>query len=613
MGVFVRLKMTYLVMLLVLALIAAGCAGRTEKITDIENRGQNGLPSLAAKSPGVPEVGALDPGDMPLCYSPDLKTVYVMNYSRPDQEAGVILGDYTRPVDLYRLDNGQRIRVASGIPFITLARWSPDGRYLGIAGGRQLHVLDSGDNSLDPVNKLVNLPSAVFFGWSPDSKTVYVEHENVVNGAVFNVESHEGLPSYKIKDNPPFFKAQLSGNLFIGTVANEPSGSETVLMDGEGRVQKSVGQGKFRDADGNSILQVGKGDFGLAFYADVNTPEGVLLTDKFIYQCQFLPRGGIIYTTPGETGAELNYDLTVVTREGQKTVKVSGPHFNVWPDGRFVDVCGYRTERLSLPELAVVQQQDRTLYEEEKGKIIACARGAITTYIEYYHRLKNPDDQALKQELGRYYVDTREPLEQTALTDIYEELSIRPSLPHLRSGAHHLNGRIESVEIHGDRAALVAGFSSRHAAVRSEDSDPWSLFRSTVNGWAFETAYEMIKLDGRWYVTGLSTFPRSRERKEIAELVGGFISSCRGNGPAPVLDEQSRQFYEQIGGKEIRAGQIQFWNMSEPHRSSSAEHSMYAVVCLYAGEARYKLVFSREQTFDWQIERLGDFRRPGLF
>ncbi|NPV73882.1 MAG: hypothetical protein HPY89_08900 [Pelotomaculum sp.] len=608
-----RLKVTCLAVLLALALIAAGCAGRTEKSADVENRGQNGLPSLAAKSPGVPEVDGLNPGDMPLCYGPDLKTVYVMNYSLQDQESGVILGDYTKPVDLYRLDRGRRTKVASGISFITQARWSPDGRYLGMAGGRQLHVLDSANDSLNPVNELVNLPSAVFFGWSPDGRTVYVEHENVVNGAVFNVESREGLPSYKIKDNPPFFKAQLSGNLFIGTVANEPSASETVLLDGEGQVQKSVGEGKFRDADGNSILQVGKGDFGLAYYADVNTPEGVLLTDKFIYQCRFLPRGGIIYTTPGETGAELNYDLTVVTQEGQKTVKVSGPHFNVWPDGRFVDICGYRTERLSLPELAVVQQQDHPLYEEEKDKIIACARGAITTYIEYYHRFKNPDDQALKQELSRYYVDTREPVEQVALTDIYEELKSRPALSHLRSGVHHLNGQIKSVEIHGDRAALVAGFSSRHAVIRSDDTDPWSLFRSTAGGWAFETAYEMIKLDGKWYVTGLSTFPRSRERSEIAELVDGFISSCRGNGPAPALDEQSRQFYEQIRGKEIRVGQIQFWNMSEPHRSSSAEHSMYAVVCLYAGEVRYKLVFSRERTPDWQIERLGDFSRPGLF
>ncbi|TEB08704.1 TolB family protein [Pelotomaculum propionicicum] len=537
----------------------------------------------------------LDPGDMPLCYSPDLKTVYVMNYSRPEQEVGVILGDYTRPVDLYRLDNGQRTRVASGIPFITLARWSPDGRYLGIAGGRQLHVLNSDDNSLDPVNKLVNLPSAVFFGWSPDSKTVYVEHDYVVNGAVFNVENHEGLPAYRIKDNFPFFKAMLSDNLFIGTVTHEPSTSETVLMDGEGQVQKSVGAGKFRDVAGNSILQVGKGDFGLAFYADVNTPEGVLLTDRFIYQCQFLPQGGIIYTTPGETGAELNYDLTVVTQKEQKTVKVSGPHFNVWPDGRFVDVCGYRTERLSLPELAVVQQQDCPLYEGEKDKIIACARGAITTYIEYCHRSNNPYDQALKQELSRYCVDTREPVEQVALTDIYEELKSRPALSHLRSVAHHLNGQIKSVEIHGDRAALVAGFSSRHAVIRSDDTDPWSLFRSTAGGWAFETAYEMIKLDGNWYVTGLSTFPRSRERSEIAELTDGFINSCRGDGPAPVRDEQSRQFYEQIRGKEIRAGQIQFWNMSEPHRSSSAEQSKFALVYLYAGEARYELVFSREQ------------------
>jgi len=611
-----RLKGAGLVILLVMALIAVGCAGRTEKSSDVENRAQKGLPSIAAKSPGVPEIGGLDPGDMPLCYSPDLKTVYVMNYSHPEKEVEVILGDYTRPVDLYRLDNGQRTRVASGIPFITLARWSPDGKYLGIAGGHQLHILNSDNNSLNSVNDLVNLPSAVFFGWSPDSKTVYIEHENVVNGAMFNVENHEGLPSYRIKENLPFYKAMLSDNLFIGTVTHEPSTSETVIMDGEGQVRKSVGEGKFRDVAGNGILQVGKGDFGLAFYADVNTPEGMLLTDKFIYQCQFFPQGGVIYTTPGETGEELNYDLTVITQKEQKTVKVSGPHFHVWPDGRFVDVCGYRTERLSLPELSVVRQQDRPLYEEEKGKIIACARGAISAYTELYHRVRNLDDQTLKQELSRYYADTREPVEQVALTDTYGELRNRPSVPYLRSGAHHLSGQIKSMEIHGnDRAALVAGFSSTWQIFSPSDDNARGVFANplAVSGWAFETAYEMIKLDGNWYVTGLSTFPRSWERKEIAKLVDDFIASSQRNSPAPVQDEQSRQFYEQIRGKEIRAGQIQFWNMSDPYRSPKVEQANFALVYLYDGEARYELVFNREQTLNWQIESLRDSSHPGLF
>ncbi|NLI11271.1 hypothetical protein [Pelotomaculum propionicicum] len=609
-----RLKMTQLVVLLVLVLIAVGCAGRTEKSKNIENREQNGLPSIVEKSPGVPEIGGLAPGDMPLCCSPDLKTVYVMNYADPEPEFGVIIGDYTIPVDLYRLDNGQRTKVASGIPFITLARWSPDGKYLGIAGGRQLHVLNFEDNSLDSVNNLVNIPSAVFFGWSPDSKTVYVENKNVVNGAVFNVESHEGLPSYRIKERFPFFKAKLSDNLFLGTVMSDLSTSETVIMDGEGHAQKSVGRGKFRDLAGNSILQVGKGDFGLAFYADVNAPEGVLLTDKFIYQCQFLPQGGIIYTTPGETGAKLSYDLTVVTQKEQKTVKVSGPYFNVWPDGRFVDVCGCRAERLDLPELAVVHQQDRHLYEEEKDKIIACARGAISAYIEYYHRFSNLDDQALKQELSRYYADTREPVEQVALTDIYEELRNRPSAPYLRADERHLTGQIKFMEIHdNDRATLVAGFlSTWQMFVPSGDNDRGVLPNpSAVSGSSFETAYEMIKLDGSWYVTGLSTFPRSRERQEIAELVDDFIAYSQSNGPAPVQDEQSRQFYEQIRGKEVRAGQIQFWNMSDPYRSPNAEQSNFALVYLYAGEARYKLVFSREQ--DWRIESIHDSSHPGLF
>lgn len=123
----------------------------------------------------------------------------------------------------------------------------------------------------------------------------------------------------------------------------------------------------------------------------------------------------------------------------------------------------------------------------------------------------------------------------------------------------------------------------------------------------------MVKLDGSWYVTGLSTFPRSRERKEIAELVDDYIASSQRNSPAPVQDDQSSQFYEQIRGKELRAGQIQFWNMSDPYRSPNAAQASFALVYLYAGEARYKLVISREPALDWQIESINDSSHPGLF
>jgi hypothetical protein len=37
----------------------------------------------------------------------------------------------------------------------------------------------------------------VHCGRAPDGKKVYAEHDAVPNGAVFNMETHEGLPAYK--------------------------------------------------------------------------------------------------------------------------------------------------------------------------------------------------------------------------------------------------------------------------------------------------------------------------------------------------------------------------------------------------------------------------------
>lgn len=200
-----RLKVFYFVALMIMAFVAGGCTGRTDNGSNTDNPAKSSLLSLTAKSAGVPEVSGLNPGDIPLCYSPDLKNLYVMNYSRPVQEMKVIFGDYSLPVDLYRVANGRRTKLVADIPFITLAQWSPGRKFLGISGGEQLYILNAENDSLDSVNKLVNLPSAVFLGWSPDGKTVYAEHDHVPNGAVFNVETREGLPSYKIKERIPFF------------------------------------------------------------------------------------------------------------------------------------------------------------------------------------------------------------------------------------------------------------------------------------------------------------------------------------------------------------------------------------------------------------------------
>jgi len=201
-----------------------------------------------------------------------------------------------------------------------------------------------------------------------------------------------------------------------------------------------------------------------------------------------------------------------------------------------------------------------------------------------------------------------------ALTDIFEELKSRP-LPNMQAGAHHLSGEIESLAVLGDdRASLTAHFLSRQMVFHpGADADPWLQFHSTVSGWSFHAAYEMVKQNGSWYVTGLSTFPGSQERERIEVLVGNFISSAQSGAPAPVQEEQSIRFYEKIKGKEVRMGQIQFWNMSEPHRSTSAEQAKIALVYLYAGGERYKLVLSRDLTLDWEIERLSDFSHPGIY
>ena len=120
-------------------------------------------------------------------------------------------------------------------------------------------------------------------------------------------------------------------------------------------------------------------------------------------------------------------------------------------------------------------------------------------------------------------------------------------------------------------------------------------------------ALELIKRDGKWFVTGLSTFPNSNEYKKVSGMLQSIIKDIK----------SGKLFEGKLKGKEITPGQIQFWQLSEPHLADEAGYANYCKVYLHVAESEgskiYKLVLDKKNYKNWTPKILDSERLSGLF
>ncbi len=119
-------------------------------------------------------------------------------------------------------------------------------------------------------------------------------------------------------------------------------------------------------------------------------------------------------------------------------------------------------------------------------------------------------------------------------------------------------------------------------------------------------ALELIEENGRWQVTGLSTFPDSQARREIESLV------------STILKKRTRDsiFQGQLSGREVSMGQIQFWQLSSPQLAVDVEKANYCKAYLKVQENEkesiYKLIFRKDQNY-WVVNTFTSENLSSLF
>ena len=522
--------------------------------------------------------------------------IYCMSYIDQLKDNRVMMGIYRRKVAVYEVDTSTGIqkKLIPEADFITLAKWSHDGKYLGMVAGETLLLYHREKDQIDNVNQLAGNNSITYFGWSPDDKTIYTEHINLPNDSIYDVENKKGTLSYQISERRPFYKDPYKENLFMGTAEMVDQWGNrkpvTATLDEKGNVVQLIGEGRYRDQYEGQLLQIGTDHFGLTYFQNLEKLEGKPYTEEYVYQAAFTPQGDFVYTTKGKDVSILaSYELNVF-RKGKavESYEVTGPYFSIWPNGKYIDVGSYGEERIDL------EQKERF-----RRKLVQLIEGSDEMYVlntviraaDLYTRLYcgQEEEEELEAQLTQYYINTDEPIKQWALLDLLVELehwkTYRQNAKH-----YHLTGELGSIEMEGNRATVTAGFS---------------LQDSKGSGGGFGTTYELVRKEGRWYITGQSTFPQSKERQKVEKVVIDFIKNAEKGASISFNQETTQQIYNQLKGKQIELGQIQFWAMSEPHMASSIEWSNHAKVYLQVADKIYKLVLEKK-TGGWQVISLSE-------
>jgi outer membrane lipopolysaccharide assembly protein LptE/RlpB len=231
----------------------------------------------------------LPQGAVPITKAPDGRTIYYMERTdkteKSDDKTSVIRalkGDTYQKVNLvkFNISTGKKDTVARGIPFISYAKWNKAGNLIAFCGGQRLTVYDSTKNKLLLADELEN-DSVTYFGWSPDGNSIYTEHENIINGSIYDFKNGKVFHCYQT-DIRLYYKGNYGDNGYFASEALDIDEAEqkksggiidenrTVLIDSTGKVLKELPCGRFRDTYNNAVIQIGESGFGLQYYEDMN-------------------------------------------------------------------------------------------------------------------------------------------------------------------------------------------------------------------------------------------------------------------------------------------------------------------------------------------------------
>lgn len=536
--------------------------------------------------------------------SPDRNTLFIQSRTKSAETDNIIMGSTEEKVNLIKinLSNGQRNVIAKNVSFINSVKWNRPGSCAAFGGGNRLVLYDLSRNSQLFESELEN-EYVSYFGWSPDGRILYTEHPNLANGSKLSIEDGKIEMAYETDDDL-YYKGILDDSYYYATLrnkgyynklgSNEIEEYSTVIVDMQGKIVQVLPGGRFRDSYGTSLIQTNKNGFGLYLLEDINKPEQIKeITKEFIYDAKFLYNGCIAYIHKNKSIEKSTFELHITDSNGNETAvyEVSGSSFLLLPNGKTGYISGQNREEVNFSSNNINSLKTNENISKDREDIFASIRGAMNTYYRF-DLIGEKDYEGAK----KYFVDTAAP-EQWAYFDVVTRMNEKEKSGYITDVRYELSVILKDIKIFKDKSGI------QRASVKIQ------VDGSNFSGSGFGTgpSLELIKRDDNWYVTGFSTFPFTKQAENIMNQVKQCVKDIK----------EGKLFDGQLKDKEVKIGQIQFWQLSDPHFAEDISGANYCKVYLKVMENNqenvYKMVLHKKNQREWEPHSLSKERLNGLF
>ena len=536
---------------------------------------------------------------IPLTVTKDLK--YFIAYkiravSMEEENELILIGMPRQMIDIYKIDLTEKKAVNMGkTEFVISHAWSENGKLLSLVSHQSVKILDIGAGSLTEVPMKYETSKIYNTNWGSDNRTLYVHLDTIAN-----YYAYDSLSKKMVKTRGGFtegdvvYRGNIDGKILtskgerVGVAKGLYFGEEplNLIYDGDVIIHDIVDN---RALVSYESLNPRSGTSHTLEDYDANTGERRVLYDKGdiqnawkIFKASFIKTtGDIIYTTFETDENGVQYLLVRIEPNGEKSViQVPSPLFTVTPGESILHFAAFKDGDSCFMDVKSFKFTDNAQGKEFGNSDI---RTLMFRALDIYSS-ETVDIEKIKQ----VFINTYDNIPQEALENILLEAEKAQYWKYSKLDIGKEITMDLKLKDKGNRASVV------------------------LNKLYFRGPHELVKKEGKWYITGLSTWPESKVRNDVYKACTKYIENEIKTGK--VKDNVITSF------SIIEVGEIEIWAMSDPHRAAvypdayAKEARVKIIVTLKDGSTeKYMAYFSkRDSGSTWVCNDMGKLS-PGLF
>lgn len=604
------MKKQVFILVIIVALLS-GCTVRQGQLVVIENEssaevhpGKRPYEHLNVESSKFPiekyieAVKKVNPDLKPLAVSPDFSMVLAFQPTGSsigdDFNSRVVAGNMMQEINLFAVSSESGESRSLG-KFLSLKdfRFDESGKALAfIDGNSNIYMYSSISGQLQKLVSAEKWSSYNTLSWSKDSRSLMINSR-----MEFDIASREFI-SIAVDSYTPFIKSKFSDNSYIVQMKNNDYNDMIAFYDFNSKSYTSIANGIYIDSDNSSMLYT-KDYMSVLSIVNLKTLESKIIENGPIY-CSYIMKstGDILYSTLNpDLDSPLRYMLVKYNPETmvKTSVKLSSPTFYLSPaEDRLFVISDYGENNIEI------NAENLEVHQNLVRKEDADMYGIKTALLKMFQLDYKFNDTYEKYEAKakEIYINTYDPLPQEALENKLIDFK-RYNMP-VPTGQQedHIPPTIylDRLNISAEKASVNLG-----------------LF--------YINSVELVKREGKWYITGFSNHSSSKEVADITSIVKKHLNDIKYKNRDEAIkhwiakeDNEYRAAQRKIVEDLISAadnytfeiGEIELWSLSDPHRAESPERATYAKVKVLINDGKntvkYKLVLSRQYKQQFEID-----------